>query len=73
MVKNKNTPKNEDVNEELKFNENPNLGNVIKMLESKHHLDEIEEYPNKDQRANSKNEAVRSRKFKKAMNSLGAR
>jgi hypothetical protein len=48
LVKNKQTPKNEDVNEELKFNENPNLGNVIKMLESKHNLDEIEEYPSKD-------------------------
>lgn len=35
----KKTPKAENGENELNFNENPNLGNVIKRLESKHTYD----------------------------------
>ena len=69
------TPKNEDQEADPhEFNDNPNLGNVIKMLENKHSSEDAQEDPHQtNKRAQSKNEVARSRKFKKALNSLGAR
>jgi len=51
------------------------LDNVIKKLENKHNKDGYfeEETPYVDARMSAKYDVVRSRKFKKAMNSFGSR
>lgn len=71
----KKNQKKESTENEINFENNPNLGNVVKQIESKHNQDPIEDEDNQFGKGTviATEDIVRTRKFKKALNSLGAR